>query len=143
MTTPPLSALDIPDDDFLATVDRAGFGPHDFPHRAHLRLAYLCLQRYSPTAAEHRVCAAIRNLAAAHGHAAKYNATLSRAWVQVVALAMQHTPTATFDELLDAHPNLLDKHLLLAHYTRAVLFGPQARSGWVAPDVRPIPALAA
>jgi hypothetical protein len=89
------------------------------------------------------VCAGIRRLATAHGHAAKYNHTLSRAWVLVVALAMQHEPGAGFDELLAAHPALLDNHLLLAHYSRTVLFGPEARAGWVAPDRRPIPAVAA
>ena len=48
---------------------------------------------------------------------------------------MSHHPAARFGELLD-------KHLLLAHYSRNVLLGPQARHEWVAPDRLPIPAMA-
>jgi hypothetical protein len=138
-----MSPDDLPDDEFLATFERAGFGPHEFHHRDHLRMAHLYVQRFGLAAATERACAGIRALAAAHGHADKYHATLSQAWVRVVALAMQHTPQGTFDELLAAHPRLLDKNLLLSHYSRTVLFGPRARDHWVAPDRRPIPAVAA
>src|SRR5258706_2937312 len=119
------------DDDFLATFERGGFTAHEFRHRDHLRMAYLYLQRHAPQQATERACGGIKPLAAAHGHAYKYNATLSRAWVHVVALAMAQHPGASFDALVTAHPRLLDKHLLLAHYTRAALFGPQARERWV------------
>jgi hypothetical protein len=131
------------DDEFLATFERAGFGAHEFRHRDHLRMAYLYVQRLGAATAEERVCAGVLHLATAHGHIAKYNDTLSRAWVRVVALAMAATHGASFEELLAAHPHLLDKHLLLAHWSRTVLFGPGARAGWVAPDRLPIPAVAA
>jgi len=137
-----LPSLDLSDDEFLAAVDRCEFGPHEFPHRAHLRLAYLSVRHHGAAGGEAHVCNAIRRLAESHGHAAKYNATLSRAWVRVVAHAMRRHPGATFEALLDAHPALLDKHLLLAHYTRARLFGPEARAAWVAPDLLPLPAAA-
>ena len=131
----------LPDDEFLAGFERADFAAHEFPHRAHLRMAYLYVRRLGATAAADRVAAGILHLAATHGHRAKYNETLSRAWVQVVALAMERTEAESFDALLAAHPALLDKHLLLAHYSRSVLFGPQARERWVAPDLVPIPAV--
>jgi hypothetical protein len=129
------------DDAFLARFERAGFAAHEFPHRAHLRMAYLYVRRLGPVAAADRVAAGILHLATAHGHRARYNETLSRAWVQVVALAMQRTGAESFEALLAAHPALLDKHLLLAHYSRGLLYGPQAREQWVAPDLVPIPAV--
>jgi len=137
-----MESNDLSDDEFLAAVDRCAFGPHDFPHRAHLRLAYLSVRHHGAGGGEAHVCSAIRRLAESHGHAARYNATLSRAWVRVVAHVMAQHRGAGFDELLALHPRLLDKHLLLAHYTRAALFGPEARAGWVAPDLLPLPVTA-
>jgi hypothetical protein len=136
------TALHIGDDEFLAAVDRCDLRPHQFPHRAHLRLAYLSVRHHGAAGGEAHVCNAIRRLATAHGHAAKYNATLSRAWVRVVAHAMAGHRGLSFEALLAAHPQLLDKHLLLAHYTRPALFGPTARGGWVEPDLLPLPTAA-
>jgi hypothetical protein len=137
-----MHSLTLSDDAFLAALDRCELGAHEFPHRAHLRLAFLCVQRHGAAAAEEHAGNAIRRLATSHGHAAKYNDTLSRAWVRVVAHAMARHSGAGFDALLAAHPQLLDKHILLAHYSRSTLFGPAARSGWVEPDLQPLPAAA-
>ena len=127
------------DEEFLAAFEQAGFTAVEFPHRAHLRTAHLYLRQLGPAGAADRMAAGIRHLATSHGHADRYHETLTRAWVDVVALAMARTRAETFDELLTRHPSLLDKHLLLAHYSRTVLFGPQARAEWVAPDLAPIP----
>lgn len=135
-----MRSLTLDDDEFLAALDRCEFGPHEFPHRAHLRLAHVSVRHHRAAGGEAHVCNAIRRLAAAHGHASKYNATLSRAWVRVVAHCMAARPGLDFDALLAAHPFLLDKHILLTHYSRATLFGPQARESWVEPDLLPLPA---
>lgn len=137
-----MADLELSDDEFLDAVDRCAFGAHELPHRAHLRLAYLSVRHHGTAGGEAHVCNAIRRLAASHGHEAKYNATLTRAWVRVVAHAMAQHRGAGFEALLAAHPQLLDKHLLLAHYSRATLFGPAARRTWVAPDLLPLPAAA-
>jgi hypothetical protein len=42
---------------------------------------------------------------------------------------------ADFDAFAERHPALLDKRLLTRHYTAAVLASPQARAGWVEPDL--------
>ena len=137
-----MRSLDLGDDAFLAALDRCELGAHEFPHRAHLRLAYLSVRHHGRAGGEAHVCNAIRRLATAHGHDAKYNDTLSRAWVRVVAHAMSRHPGMSLDDLLAAHPQLLDKHLLLAHWTRTALFGPEARAAWVEPDLGPLPAAA-
>src|SRR5581483_6974676 len=43
---------DLSDDEFLAAVDHCAFGPHEFPHRAHLRLAYLSVRHHGPAGGE-------------------------------------------------------------------------------------------
>ena len=44
---------------------------------------------------------------------------------------------ATLDELLRAHPRLLDKDLVLAYYSTDRLFSEEARRSWVDPDRQP------
>jgi hypothetical protein len=129
------------DDDFLATFERAGFGAHEFRHREHLRMACLYVQRYGAEAAVAKACDGIRHLAAAHGHTTLYHDTLTRAWVRVVALAMARSGARSFDELISTHPALLDRDLLLHHWSRDLLFSPGARSTWTEPDLAPLPAL--
>lgn len=135
-----MDPMQLPDDEFLATFERGGFSAAEFRHRAHLRMAYLYVHRHGAGAAADRAAAGIRRLAAAHGHTALYHDTLTRTWVQVVALAMSRTRASSFDELTAAHPTLLDKNLLLGHWSHALLFSPGARARWVDPDLLPIPA---
>lgn len=39
----------------------------------------------------------------------------------------------------DHHPALLDKRLLTRFYRSVTLAGPQAKNGWVEPDLAPFP----
>jgi len=135
-----MDPLQLSDEEFLATFERGAFSAAEFRHRAHLRMAHLYLRRHDVDTAAERAADGIRHLAAAHGHTTLYHDTLTRAWVRAVALAMSRTRAETFDELIAAHPALLDKHLLLAHYSHEVLFSAAARARWVAPDLLPIPA---
>lgn len=138
-----MNSDELSDDVFLATFERAGFAAADFGHRAHLRMAYLYVTRLGAAAAEVRAAEGIRHLAAAHGHTALYHETLTLAWVRVVALAVARSGASSFAGLLAAHPQLLDNHLLDAHWSREVLFSSRARAEWVPPDLAPIPRVAA
>jgi hypothetical protein len=132
-------ALVMPDEDFLSVFERGGFPGNAFPHRAHLRMAWLYVTMLGPDEAIEKAAAGIRNLAAHSGLPTLYHDTITRAWVYAVAAAIGHSSSTTFDGFIEAHPRLLDKHLLLEHYTAGVLTSPEARARWVAPDVRPIP----
>jgi hypothetical protein len=132
-------SLSLSDTEFITTFERAGFSSHDFPHRAHLRMAWLYVRHLGVDDAVHHASNGIRRLAQAHGHTTLYHDTLTRAWVYLVADAAASTPVADFDVFLVAHPELLDKQLLLQHYSPEVLFSTDARAHWVAPDLRAIP----
>jgi flavin reductase (DIM6/NTAB) family NADH-FMN oxidoreductase RutF len=134
-----ISSLDLPDGEFIARFERGGFSGAEFPHRAHLRMAWLYVRELGPDAAIDRAAGGIRNLAEANGQANLYHDTLTRAWVYLVALAAEQSPSPTFAGFIDAHPELLDKQLLLRHYSPDVLGSPEARARWVAPDLLPIP----
>ena len=131
---------DLSDAQWLAAVG-TGRPPGRFGHREHLRLAWLALEHEpSTSAAQDRVSDAIRTIATEQGVPQRYNQTVTDAWVQVVAHCRSASQGQSFDDLLGAHPWLLDKRLLLRHYTSRTLASEQARRAWVAPDLAPFPA---
>jgi hypothetical protein len=134
-----IPALVMPDAEFLAVFERGGFPGNGFPHRAHLRMAWLYVTTLGPDAAIEKAAGGIRNLALQNGVPTLYHDTITRAWVYAVAAFTRHSSSTSFAGFIEEHPRLLDKHLLLEHYTAGVLTSPQARAGWVAPDVSPIP----
>lgn len=134
-----LPALVMPDGEFLATFERGAFAGDAFPHRAHLRMAWLYVTELGPELAIERAAVGIRNLALHNGRVALYHDTLTRAWVYVVAAAIEDADSATFTAFLEHNPQLLDKNLLLKHYSSDLLASPRARAHWVAPDLRSIP----
>ena len=129
------------DEDFLASVKDATHPGEAFNHRAHLRLAWLCLrEQRGLEAGLARIRELIINYATALGAPGKYHETVTRAWAVLVWSAARQSPQArTFEALVEAHPELLDSRRLSNHYTEARLHSPEAKAGWVPPDVRPLP----
>jgi hypothetical protein len=105
-----------------------------FGHRQHVRLTWLAVREYGTTAAIGLVSEGIRRTARYAGAPQKYNATVSRAWVELVGHHVEETPVADFDAFAEQHPALFDKRLLVRFYRPATLAGAAARSGWVEPD---------
>jgi hypothetical protein len=106
-----------------------------FPHKAHLRMAWLYVTRLGPEAAIERAAGGIRNLAKANGRPTLYHDTLTRAWVYLVAAAVATSSAVSFTEFLALNPRLVDKRLLLAGRT----LKSTSRAIWIAPDLAPIP----
>jgi hypothetical protein len=133
------SSLLLDDDTFIAAFERGGFGGDEFPHEAHLRMAWLYVTRLGPDAAIDRAAAGIRRLAQANGRPTLYHDTLTRAWVYLVADAVTRSAAARFDDFLACNPELADKRLLLQYYSPDVLSSARARATWTAPDKAAIP----
>jgi hypothetical protein len=107
-----------------------------FRHRQHVHLAFIAARRYGTPRAASMISDWIRQLTA---HAPqKFNATVTMAWTEIVGHHVAADPTVTdFDVFAERYPALLDKRLLTRHYSAAVLASPQARTGWVEPDLAP------
>ncbi len=105
-----------------------------FHHRDHIRLAWIYWQWYG-NAAGARIAEAIKRYAAHLGKSDKYHATMTHAWMRLVA----DRACATFEETIVAHPELLDKEFLRTYYSQALLDTQQARSKFVEPDLKPLP----
>jgi hypothetical protein len=110
-----------------------------FGHRQHVHLTWLAVRRYGIDAAITLVSDGIRRTARYAGAPQKYHATVSRAWVELVAHHLGASNDDTFDTFADRHPALLNKRLLTHYYQPSTLATIEARSGWVEPDLKPLP----
>lgn len=110
-----------------------------FGHRQHVHLTWLAVRRYGTNAAVHLISDGIQRTARYARVPQKYNATVSRAWVELVGHHAGQPDTADFDAFADRHPALLDKKLLTRFYRPETLAGTSARTGWVEPDLAPFP----
>lgn len=110
-----------------------------FGHRQHIHLTWLAVRRYGTTAAVDLVSDGIQATARYAGAPQKYNATVSRAWVEAVGHYAGESNATDFDAFADQYPALLDKRLLSRFYRSATLASSEARTGWVAPDLVAFP----
>jgi hypothetical protein len=121
-------------EEYVAT---AQAGRATFGHREHLHVAWLAVRRHPLEEAIPLVCDGIRQLATYQKVPQKYHHTVSVAWLRLVA---HHADEADdFDQLVAREPALLDKRLVMRHYSSTRLATPAAKSGWVEPDVAPLP----
>jgi hypothetical protein len=110
-----------------------------FRHREHIHLAYLAVQRYGADRAAEVVPGWIRHLAAYQRAPQKFNATVTRAWTEIVAHHMAADSGTDFTGFARNYPALLDKRLLASHYTARTLASQAARTGWAEPDLAAFP----
>ncbi|MDQ3917301.1 MAG: hypothetical protein M3348_02395 [Acidobacteriota bacterium] len=113
-------------------------------HAAHLTVALWNLLQYDWPEAVARVRLGINRYNAAHGIAATptggYHETLTLFWLRRVRAFLEggrneaRSLVSLANELIAA----FDKSLPLAYYTRERLFSPEARAGWVEPDLKPL-----
>ena len=73
----------------------------------------------------------------------KYHETMTRAWVLAVRHFMNRSASTSSADFIARNQELLDSKIMLTHYSASVLFSPDARAGFVEPDLDPIPTLAA
>jgi len=110
-----------------------------FGHRQHVYLTWLAVRRFGVPEAIGLVCAGIARTARYAGARQKYHATVSRAWVELVGYHAAEHRDDDFAAFADHNPALLSKRLLTRFYRSATLASPQARTGWVEPDLAPFP----
>lgn len=128
------------DHDFLRAIEDATFDAEQFHHREHLRMTWLYLTHHGFALGAQKVHAALTRFAAANGHPEKFHETITRAFTDLVALAIESSATAatSLELLLDAAPRLLERDLLFHFYARATLLSQRAREGFVPPDLMPL-----
>lgn len=116
----------------------------EWTHRAHLRIAWLHLERWPALDEAHlRMRIGIVRLNLAHGLEETpqrgYHETLTRVWLVLVAGARRIDASTDSQTFLDRHATLLDRAAPLRHYSEARLFSVAARACFLAPDLVPLP----
>jgi hypothetical protein len=82
----------------------------------------------------------LKHLAAYLRAPQKFHATVTRAWVEIVAHHMAAGPGAPdFASFADRYPPLMDKRLLTRRYSSRALASPAAKTGWLEPDLAAFP----
>lgn len=134
------NALSAADRQFVSAFERCELGAESFHHRDHIRLAWAYLESLHEKEACARMAESIRRFAAHHGATEKYHHTTTIAWMRLVAGARRADRGGRdFEKFLSANERLLDREALQAYYSRSLLNSPEARSGWVEPDLAPLP----
>ena len=131
------------DREFLTALETLNLPHDDFPHRAHVRMAWLYLREHGWSEGIIKIRATIQHYAAAHGARRKYHETITLFWARLVANANAQTPDAAdFQEFIAQHPELLDGNLLSKFYSKERLQSEEARLAWLEPDLKLLPVIA-
>jgi hypothetical protein len=127
--------------EFQRQFETGSFPPAEFSHREHVRLAYVYLCENEPEAAHFKVRQALQQYLAHHGiDPGKYHETMTKAWVLAVRHFMERSAgAASSEQFIENCPLLLEKEVMLTHYTKSELFSEKARSGFIEPDLEQIP----
>ncbi len=113
-----------------------------FPHRDHIRMAWLYLQRDGWDAGYHKIQSGLKHFARVAGVPDKYHETITRFWALLVWHGIQqNSDITTLDDFVEAFPIVLDKDAIMRHYSREVLFAQTARQTWIEPDLVEMPYL--
>jgi hypothetical protein len=125
-------------DPLVKAFETASVDPAAFHHREHLYVAWCYLRVLSPEDALARYVHHLRNLAAALGVPHKFHATITWAYLVLLYDAMEGSPGASFEELVEKNPALFDHRAgtLYEYYQREQLDSAEARRRFVLPRGR-------
>ena len=131
-----------PQDELLvAAIEQHQLQLAEFNHQAHLSMAYVYLARGGFDQAFNIMSDTLQKYLKANGvDAGKFHLTLTWAWLKAVWHFMcQSEPMSSASAFLAANPVLLNKDILLSHYSHERLFSDRARRRLVHPDLNPFP----
>ena len=106
----------------------------DFSHVDHVGVAYEMLRRYDFLDASVRYSSSIKTIAANAGAAQKFNATITLAFLSLIAERIETTVHGSYDEFLEKNPDLFERNVLTKWYSPARLQSDLARSVFLMPD---------
>lgn len=134
-------ALSHDDARFLQAFEACELTSATFRHREHLRLAYIYLTLHPFETALQTMRSRLQTFLAHLGAPpTAYHETMTRAWLLAVDHFMHRSGAqGSSEDFLAASPALLDKAVMYTHYTPERLKSSEARTGFLEPDLAPIP----
>jgi hypothetical protein len=129
------------DVELTRALERGEVANESFHHLSHLHVAWVYL---SESSGVEEAAAKMRNtlqrFAAAAGKSEKYHETITLFWVHLLAGMHAAGSRESLKQIVRANPRLLEKNFPLVYYSSERLFSDKARSSWVDPDLKPLPA---
>ncbi len=122
------------DREFIQAFESCTLPPDQFPHRAHVRLAWLYLRDGSLLEALPRFVEGLKRYAGSLGASGKYHETVTWAYMFLIHERMARADYPTFDEFAAANHDLFNG-VLEKYYRRETLSSDLARRTFVMPDV--------
>ena len=120
--------------DMLCQFERGALDPAGFRHADHVGVAYEALRRHGFFEALRIYADGLMALVEKAGVPEKFNATVTFAYMSVIAERMHRQPAANAAEFLAANPELLSG-VLLERYSRARLQDDLAKKVALLPDL--------
>lgn len=113
----------------------------EFTHAVHVKLAYCYLTQMSFEDSVKMMSRTLVGFLKKHGvDRKKFHVTLTTGWLKAVAHFMYQSPaTTSADDFIKLNPVLLNKQILLSHYSHELLFSELARVRYIEPDLNPFP----
>jgi len=106
---------------------RGDLATEGFSHRAHVAVAYEILSRHEVFEAIALYAKGLRRLTRAAGTPEKFNATVTFAFMSLIATRMAETPQGDSEAFLKANPDLLDRAILAPYFRPDCLASDLAR----------------
>jgi len=113
-----------------------------FSHEAHLRLAWIHVQKYGVYTAITNICNQLQAFVILHGAEAKFNKTLTIAAIKTVHHFIGRSDATMFGEFILEFPRLKYhfKELMAAHYQVDIYNSAEAKKEFIQPDLLPFDA---
>jgi hypothetical protein len=142
-----MAAAEAQDQELFEKFNALSLPFEQWTHRAHIRVAYLHLQKYGFDEALKRLSAGIQKYNAANkvpeSPTSGYNQTTTHAFLHLVAAVMaaygKTFPATDSKHFCDLHPQLMSKHVLRFFYSPERRMDPLAKTRFVEPDLAPLP----
>ena len=106
----------------------------EFHHADHVRVAFDILDKYDFAGACARYAGTIKSMAENVGALDKYNATITFAFMSVIAERKTNSNAANADSFIAANPDLLQRDILSNWYSKDRMTSAMARAQFLLPD---------
>ncbi|HEV7239753.1 MAG TPA: hypothetical protein VGQ36_10975 [Thermoanaerobaculia bacterium] len=122
------------DRDFVEAFESCTLPPEQFPHRAHVRLAWIYLHEGSLLDALTRFVEGLKRYAGSLGASTKYHETVTWAYLFIIHERMEREPFESFEDFAAGNEDLFNG-ILEKYYRKETLASDLARRAFVMPDI--------
>ena len=131
--------FELSDAEFEQQFSNCQLHPSLFSHEAHLRLAWIHIDKYGLEQATQNIQEQLQNFVAHVGATDKYHETLTVAAVQAVGHFMKSSEADNFKDFIVENPPLKTnfKELINSHYSFDIFNSSEAKTEFIVPDVLP------